>query len=60
MITLELNGTTLELAITHAFVEDKQGAYLIEDLTDSQRQALNQCHNLIASAMAQASRIIKG
>lgn len=60
MITLEHNGTTLELSNTHAYLEDKQDTILIEDLTDSQRVALSQCHNLIVSAMAQASCIIKG
>lgn len=60
MITIEHNGTTLELSSTHAYLEDKQDTILIEELTVEQRAELNRCHNLIISAMTQASRVLKG
>lgn len=59
IITVELNGKTFELGDTHAFYEDNHGAHLLEELTDDQRTALNQCRNLIASAVTRASQIIK-
>lgn len=60
MITIEHNGTTLELANTHAFLEDKKDSILLEVMTEEQKVALNQCHNMIVSAMTQASRILRG
>lgn len=60
IITVELNGTTFELGDTHAFYEDKQDAYLLEELTAQQQFELNQCKNFIASAVFRASQIIKG
>jgi len=60
MITIEHNGITLELANTHAFLEDKKDSILLEDMTEGQRTELNRCHNIIVSAMTQASRILRG
>ena len=60
MITIEHNGTIVELSDTHAYLEDKQDTILVEELTEEQRAELNRCQNLIVSAMTQASRVLKG
>ena len=60
MITIEHNGTILELANTHAFLEEKKDSILLEDMTEEQKVALNQCYNMIVSAITQASRILRG